>query len=182
MFGSVTKRATRAIVSCVVFVAAGTVVVAASHADDLPPEQVTPPEPPPPRPLHWSVGAGGFYAITGPATNGPSASAELYPGGRFERAGVRAEYRGLDQFSSSLVMLGVTYEGAAARPRLALAVHVGAGVAWPDPTPVIGGGVHSKLWLWGPLAIGYDSTAYLFYDGIDSRLAFAGTFTVRIGR
>ncbi len=151
-------------------------------SEPLPPEQITPPDLPPARPLHWSVGAGGFYGITGPATSGPSLSADLYPGGLFGRVGVRAEYRGLDQLSASLVMVGITYEAAVARPKLSLALHGDAGLAWPNAQPVVGGGLHTQLWLWGPLAVGYDSTAYLFYDGIDSQLAFAGTFTVRVGR
>ena len=139
------------------------------------------------RPWRGAVGAGGYLAVTGPATTGALATAELFPGGAAGRFGVRLEGRALDpdgpgELDAGLVTAGVIYEAAAARPRLALALHAELGAALPDPRAVVGGGVRTQLWIVGPLALGLDSTATLILDGLDTELALAGALTLGLAR
>lgn len=141
----------------------------------------------PPRPWHAGVGAGGSVALLGPVTTGLTASADLSPGGAFGRFGLRAEARTLDDeladgIDAGLLMGGVMYEAAAARPRLAVALHGELGAALPDGRPVAGGGVATTLWIVGPLALGLDSAAHLLIDGVDSELILAGSLTARVAR
>jgi len=136
----------------------------------------------PPRPVHWGIGVGGFGAVTGPADYGPAAELELYPGGRFGRYGVRAEYRGFDNFDAGMVCVGLTFEAGASRPTLQLALHADVGFTYSDTKPVAAAGVQWQLWLSPPFGISLDSGGYLIIDGTDSRLALASAITVRIAR
>lgn len=142
--------------------------VATSHADEAE------------RPRRVAVGAGVFAAITGPATYGPAIEAELYPGGALGRYGLRGEVSGFEQSDAGRAALGVTFEAAAARPRLQLALHGDVGLTFPAHLPTIGGGVQVQLWVYGPVALGVDGGAVLIYDGIDSLLAMASTTTLRL--
>ena len=138
-------------------------------------------EPPPPtvsRPAHGGVGLGGFFALTGPATFGPSFVADYYPGGDFGRWGVRGEVRGFEGFDSGLLSLGATFEAGAARPLLQLALHIEAGLTLSPEHAIVGGGVHTRAAIVPPLTVGLDGTVYLIYDGRDSRLALSQTITV----
>jgi hypothetical protein len=130
------------------------------------------------RPVHWGIGIGGFSALTGRHDKGPYAEVELYPGGALGRFGFRADVRGLDDTTPVMVTAGITYEAAASRPRLQLALHTEAGIA--DRDPVVGGGVQTQLWLVGPVAIGVDSTVHFRYEGLDSELILAGALTLRV--
>jgi hypothetical protein len=134
-----------------------------------------------PRSVRLGAGAGGFAALTGPAGWGPAAQADLYPGGRFGRFGGRVEIRGFEAATVSWITAGITYEAAAARPRLHLAIHAGAGAA-AGRRPVVGGGVHTQLWVVGPLALGFDSGAWVVVDGIDTTLALTSAMTLRVSR
>lgn len=137
-----------------------------------------------PRALQWGLGVGGYFALTGPSDNGLAAVVELNPGGRFGRYGGRVVARELDSFDGVAVLGGVSYVGAAALPRLQLTLHVDVGGYSVGGVggPVFGGGVQTLFWVWGPVALGLDGTGYLFYDGVDSRLALAQTLTLRISR
>jgi hypothetical protein len=136
------------------------------------------------RPWRGSIGAGGYLALTGPSRRGALAVAELSPGWGGSRLGARVEARSLDPdgAESGMVTLGLTHQAAAARPRLALGLHAEAGLALPDPRPVAGGGVHTQLWVIGPLALGLDSTATLLLDGLDTELVLASAVLIELAR
>jgi hypothetical protein len=141
----------------------------------------------PRREWHGGIGAGGFVAVLGPVTSGLAASAELSPGGAFGRFGARASGRTLDDeladgIDGGLLLGGVVYEAAAARPRLAIALHGEVGAVLPDPHVAVGGGVETTLWIVGPLALALDSTAHLVLRGVDSELLVAGALTIRLAR
>lgn len=137
---------------------------------------------------HAGIGAGGFVALLGPVRSGLVADAMLQPGGRLGRFGARLEGRTLDDevaggIDGGLLLGGVVYEAAAARPRLAIALHGDAGAALPDARLVLGGGAITQLWLIGPLALGLDSSAHLILDGVDgTELILAGALTARLAR
>jgi hypothetical protein len=175
-------KGTRRLLSCGVAVAIGALTPLPRLAQADEPVMERPPRKP--RALQWGLGIGGYGALTGPSKNGPAAIAELFPGGRFGRFGGRVIYQGLDGTSGAAVMAGLSYVGAAALPRLQLTLHGDAGAyVFEDRTrPVFGAGIQTLLWLWGPVAIGLDSTGYLFYDGIDSRLSLGSTITLRVQR
>ena len=135
---------------------------------------------PAPSQLNWAVGAGGFFAMTGPGSFGPVFEAEIYPHGRFGRWGVRAEYRGFEGFDASLLTVGATYEAAATRTHAMVAFHIDAGAFIPDDLPAIGAGIQGELWLLGPMSIALDGTAHLFIDGADSRLVLAQALMIRL--
>lgn len=138
------------------------------------------------RPWRGGFGAGGSLAVTGPATTGMVAEAELYPGGALGRWGVRMEARSVDpdlgEADAGIVAGGVTYEAAASRPRLAIALYGVAGSLVPDARAVAGGGVHTQLWLVGPLALGLDSGALVLFAGVDTEVILSGALTVRLAR
>lgn len=135
----------------------------------------------PDRPAHYGAGIGGYYAITGPSQTGLAAQLELSPGGAFGRFGARAEARWFDS-SSGYATAGITFEAGASRPRLVLALHAELGLAFDELRPVAGGGLHTQLVLLGPVALGFDSTVTLVYDGIDSSLILGTAATLRLAR
>jgi len=141
----------------------------------------------PARDWHAGIGAGGYVAILGPVSNGLVASADVSPGGSFGRLGARVEARTLDDdlgdgIDGGLLLGGVVYEAAAARPRLAVALHGEAGVAVPDPHLAVGGGVETTLWIIGPLAVGLDATVHLVLRGVDSELLVGSALTLGLAR
>jgi hypothetical protein len=135
----------------------------------------------------WAGGAGpgATIALGGPARTGLCAVAALYPGAWAGRFGIRVEARttgGDDRFASGLFIAGLTYEAAAARPRLSLALHGDGGATAPDPRPAIGGGVELQLWILGPVALALDGSAHLIVDGLDSEIVLAGAIGLRLAR
>jgi hypothetical protein len=133
--------------------------------------------------VHGGGGIGGFRALVGPADYGPAAELEIYPGGRFGRYGVRAAWWGFEGASSGLVVGGVTFQAAAARPRLHLALHADAGAAYGEAAGVaIGVGAQTHLWLWGPLAIGIDTSALVVIGDGDPGLLLGSALTLRLAR
>jgi hypothetical protein len=141
----------------------------------------------PARAWHGGIGAGGYVALLGPVSNGLAAAAELSPGGAFGRLGARVEGRTLDDdlgdgIDGGLLLGGLVYEAAAARPRLAISLHGEAGAAVPDPHLAVGGGVETTLWIVGPLAVGLDSTVHVVLRGVDSELLLGGALAVRLAR
>ncbi len=129
---------------------------------------------------HYAVGLGGFTAITGAADYGPVLEVEVYPGASLGRYGIRGELWGFEDSDGGRAALGVTFEAAAARPRLQLALHGDVGLRFPDHLPTVGGGVQSQLWIYGPIALGLDGGAVLIYDGLDSVLVIASVVTLRL--
>ncbi len=82
-----------------------------------------------------------------------------------------------------VLMAGVAYRAAAARPRLDLVVHAGAGVAWPR-APALGAGVTTYLWptRW-PFAVTLDLAATVVVDGaVDTRTEVAVGAGVALAR
>ncbi len=128
------------------------------------------------RPLHLSVGAGGYVA-TGPDTAGLAMFVEALPGGRLGRWGVAARWRRYDD-SGGLLLGGVTFEAGSARPQLAMLFHGELGLQYGEQLPAIGGGVQTELGLWGPLAIATDVGAHLLIDGTDSTIVVSAALTV----
>jgi hypothetical protein len=139
---------------------------------------------PPPHPFHLSIGAGGALWLAGTAGephNRADVHLDVMPGGRFGPWGVTMAMRGLtySPFAhDGLATIGVHYQAAAARPRLAVALHGDVGMAIAARAPVVGGGIETHLWLWpkrlGPLALVLDVTGHLVIDGVDdSRLVLA---------
>ena len=76
--------------------------------------------------------------------------------------------------ASGVITAGVAYRAAAARPRLELVIHAGAGVAWPA-APVAAAGVTAFLWptRW-PIALTTGVRAYVIIDDAEpAPLAFS---------
>ncbi len=118
------------------------------------------------RPLHATAGAGSSIAITGAEGDHLryDIAIDLKPKSRY---GVTAGYRQFDGDHRGLLVGGLVYEGAAARPRLVLDLHVDAGVDLAHPAPLVGAGARATLSVVAPLAIVFDLSAYVIIDGID---------------
>ena len=144
-----------------------TSLAAPAHADEEPDENESPP-------FRFSVGAGGAALLSG--ADGETwrglAAVDLYPGGGFGRFGASFAVRQvlLDPFGDAgLATVGVTYEAAAARPRLVMALHAEGGIAFggDELRPAIGGGLKTHLGVIGPLALASDVTAHLVAHDVD---------------
>ncbi|MBT8495403.1 MAG: hypothetical protein KJO07_20310 [Deltaproteobacteria bacterium] len=136
-------------------------------------------DPPTSREFRAAVLVGGYLALTGPADVGGQAVIAVKPGGRF---GARLSARSYDdQLDCGVIAAGVTYEAAAARPRLVLDLFAEAGFDTSERV-VVGGGVHTKLFVIGPLALAGETGVHLFMDGLDSSLAISGSLLVGLGR
>jgi len=141
-------------------------------------------DPPPQRPVHGSVGAGGSFLVTGADgdRNRLDAALDLKPRSRF---GVSLQWRAIDPREAhrhrGLVIAGLVYEGAAARPRLVLDLHADAGFDLDVERPLLGGGARTTLTIIAPLAVILDSGLYLVLDGIDdSRLQLQSSALVGV--
>lgn len=148
--------------------AVAAVVLAASLAFA---QTESPPDPPrPPRTYHGSLGGGGSFVLTGAGgdRNRFDVAFDLKPKSRY---GFVAAWRAFDDKHEGLVMAGIVYEGAAARPRLVLDLHADAGWDLDARRPLVGAGIRSTLTIIGPLGVSFDSGAYFVIGGIDhSRL------------
>jgi hypothetical protein len=124
--------------------------------------------------LHGSVGAGSTLVMTGAEGDRFrfDASFDLKPRSRF---GLLLAWRAFDPAHRGLVTAGISYEGAASRPRLVLDLHADVGIDLDRPAPLGGGGVRATLMIIGPLAAVLDTGAFLVLDGIDgTRLQLQG--------
>jgi len=115
---------------------------------------------------HGSAGAGGALVLAGDQGDRLRADValDLKPG---TRLGALLAWRAFDADHRGLVMAGVVYEGAAARPRLVLDVFAQAGADLDAEAPLAGGGVRTTLTIIGPLGVALDLAGYLVLDGID---------------
>ena len=135
---------------------------------------------------YYAAGAGGYLSLVGVGDAGPTGEIEWYPGGAWGRFGVRAAYQGFDyDFNGALLAAGVSYTAGATRPHLHVALHgdIALTVDDPDGTAAgIGGGLQTQLWVWGPLAVGLDSTAHVLYRADDEELTLhlASALTLRL--
>jgi len=136
------------------------------------------------RPFHGSVGVGGSFVVAG--AQGDRHRIDLALDFKPSRYGFTLAWRAIEprdfDHHDGLLMAGIVYEGAAARPRLVLDLHGDVGVDLDARAPLIGGGVRTTLTIVGPLGVVLDSGVYLVIDGIDdSRLHVQGT-TLLVGR
>lgn len=133
-------------------------------------------------PLSMRVGAGTYVDVTGPSTWGAAASLDLYPGGAFDRFGLRASWRGHgSELDTGIAALGVAYEAAAARPRLQATLWAEAGAAYGDLAPALGGGYSFHLRLAGPLHLSAFAGAHVIWRGLDTELSLAGGLSLGLG-
>ena len=146
-----------------------------AHAEDEPAS----------RPWHGSIGVGGSSLLTGAQGDRQriDIAIDLKPRSRF---GLSLAWRAIEprdnDHHDGLIIAGVIYEGAAARPRLVLDLHGDAGFDLDARRPLIGAGVRTTLTIIGPLGVVLDSGAYLVLDGIDDiRLQLMGS-TLLVGR
>jgi hypothetical protein len=132
------------------------------------------------RPVHGSAGGGHSFLWTGAGgdRNRFELEIDVEPRSRF---GALLAWRAFDLDHAGMVMAGLVYEGAAARPRLVIDLHADLGADLDQRAPVIGGGIRTTLTIWAPFGIGLDSGAYLVIDGVDdTRLAIATSGSVVI--
>lgn len=127
------------------------------------------------RPMHGSAGAGSSLALTGAGGDHVrfDIAIDFKPQSRY---GLTLGWRQFDADHRGLLVAGIVYEGAAARPRLVLDLHAGAGVDLARPAPLVVGGIRPTLAVIGPLALVFDLSAYVILDGVDnSRLQLASS-------
>jgi hypothetical protein len=127
------------------------------------------------RPVHGSLGGGGALLLTGDDDKRLRFEVELdiEPGSRY---GGLVAWRGFDDVHHGMLLGGIVFEGAAARPRLVVDLHGDVGADLDQRAPVIGGGIRATLTIWGPIGLALDSGAYLVIDGIDdTRLRLMGS-------
>lgn len=126
------------------------------------------------RPLHGSASVGGSLLGTGEG-DGSRLRADVEIDVETSRYGGLLALRAFDKDHEGLLCGGLVYEGAAARPRLVLALHADVGVDLDARAPLVGGGIRATLFVVGPLALAYDGGAYVVIDGVDrSRLVLSG--------
>mgnify|MGYP001555235340 CR=1 FL=1 len=109
--------------------------------------------------------------------SGPDNGGELLLNVLPERYGLRVHARSFGRNSDGFFAAGVSFEAAAARPRLAMTLFAEAGVT-DAIDGVTGGGVQTTLWVVGPLALGTEGAAHLFWDGLDTTLGLSASLLV----
>jgi hypothetical protein len=130
------------------------------------------------RPVHGSVGVGGPLLLTAHDDNRLRAELELdiEPGSRY---GGLVAWRGFDDKAHGMLLGGLIFEGAAARPRLVVDLHADLGADLDQHAPVVGGGIRTVLTIWGPFGLAFDGGAYLVIDGVDdTRLRIMGSTSI----
>ena len=135
---------------------------------------------------HFGFGFGGYLALSGVGDEGPAGEIEWYPGGSWKRFGIRASYYGFNyDFEGALLTAGMTYTAAAKRPKIHIAFHAELAGTADDPQGTrigAGGGLHTQLWIWGPIALGFDSTVHVLFGGDEDAVTFnlASATTLRL--
>ena len=135
---------------------------------------------------YFGMGAGGYLALSGVGDRGPAGEIEWYPGGGWKRFGIRAGFYGFDyDFEGVLLTAGMTYTAAAKRPKIHLAFHADLAGTADDPQGTRlggGGGIQTQLWLWGPIALGFDSTVHILFGGDEDAVTInlASSTTLRL--
>lgn len=141
--------------------------------------------PKPSRPWHGSVGIGGSFVLAGAQGDRHriDVAIDLKPRSRY---GITLAWRAIEpreiDHHDGLLMAGLLYEGAAARPRLVLDLHADAGIDLDARRPLIGGGIRTTLTIVGPLGVVLDSGVYLVLDGIDDSRLHVQSSTLVVGR
>jgi hypothetical protein len=127
------------------------------------------------RPVHGSIGVGSTLALTAHDGNRLRYELELDIEPRSRYGGLVA-WRGFDDEHHGMLLGGLVFEGAAARPRLVVDLHGDLGADLDQKAPVVGGGIRTTLTLYKFVGVAFDGGAYLVIDGIDdTRLRFMGS-------
>jgi hypothetical protein len=122
------------------------------------------------RPWHGSVGAGGSLMLAGGQGDRSriDAAIDLKPGSRY---GVSLAWKAIEprdnDHHDGLLIAGLVYEGAAARPRLTLDLHADVGFDLDAKRPLFGGGIRPTLTIYGPVGLVLDTGVYVIVDGVD---------------
>ncbi|MCX5744209.1 MAG: hypothetical protein NT062_17095 [Proteobacteria bacterium] len=135
-----------------------------------------------PRAVHGSVGGGGallFAGEDGGARLRVEGEVDVEPGGWAGRFGGLLALRAADRTHHGLLVAGLMFEAAAARPRLVLGLHADLGIDLDVVAPVVGGGLRATVAIWRSLGVAIDTGAHLVVDGIaDTRLVFGSSTSV----
>lgn len=122
------------------------------------------------RPWHGSVGVGGSLVLAGAQGDRTRIDAAIDVKSS-SRYGLSLAWRAIEprdnDHHDGLVIAGLVYEGAAARPRLVLDLHADVGVDLDARRPLLGGGIRPTLTIYGPLGLVFDTGVYVIVDGID---------------
>ncbi len=127
------------------------------------------------RPVHGSAGIGAPLLLTAHDDNRLRLELELdiEPASRY---GGFVAWRGFDDIAHGMLLGGLIFEAAAARPRLVVDMHADVGADLDQKAPVVGGGLRTTLTIWGPFGLALDTGAYLVIDGVDdTRLRLMGS-------
>lgn len=127
------------------------------------------------RPWHGSIGAGSGLAITGGGGDHWrfDVALDLKPASRY---GITLGWRQFDGDHDGVLVAGLLYEAAAARPRLVIDFHADLGLDLDDPHPLVAGGIRTTIGVIGPLGVIVDLTPYLVLGNYDAlRLQIAGS-------
>jgi len=133
------------------------------------------------RPIHGSVGGGTSFLLTGAGgdRNRFELELDIEPASRF---GGLIAWRAFDPDHHGLLLGGLIYEGAAARPRLVLDLHADAGIDLDVTAPVLGGGLRTTLTIWRFIGLALDTGAYLVIDGVDNTRLVIATSASAVAR
>jgi hypothetical protein len=121
------------------------------------------------RGIHGSAGIGGTFISTGDRGDRWRLEATFDLKLR-SRYGFVLGWRAFDDTHHGLVTGGLVYEGAAARPRLVLDMHVDLGADLDARAPLVGGGLRATVGIIGPAAVVLDGGGYVVIDGNSTRL------------
>ncbi|MBS1121046.1 MAG: hypothetical protein H6Q90_3274 [Deltaproteobacteria bacterium] len=133
------------------------------------------------RGIHGTAGVGSSLVLTGDGGDRVRFDivVDVKPRSRF---GGLVAWRAFDDHHRGLVMAGVVYEGAAARPLLVLDLHAELGGDLDARVPLVGGGLRITAKIIGPLSVALDTAAYLVLDGIDDTRLQLQTNALLVGR
>ncbi len=127
------------------------------------------------RPWHASVGGGSALLLTAHDSTRfrYELAIDIKPASRY---GGHIAWRGFSDEFRGMLLGGLVFEGAAARPRLVVDLHADAGADLDQKAPVIGGGIRTTLTIYKLLGLAFDTGAYLVLDGVDdTRLRLMGS-------
>lgn len=127
------------------------------------------------RPIHGSLGGGSALLWT--AADDKRLRYELaFDIEPYSRYGAHVAWRGFNGDYRGMVLGGIVFEPAAARPRLVVDMHGDVGADLDQRAPVIGGGIRTTLTIYKLVGIALDGGAYLVIDGVDDiRLRLMGS-------
>jgi hypothetical protein len=123
--------------------------------------------------VHGSVGGGVSFLLTGAQGDRHRFELELdvQPASRF---GGLIAWRSVDGDHRGLLLGGLVYEAAAARPRLVIDLHADVGADLDLYAPALGGGIRTTLTVWRMFGLALDTGGYLVIDGVENtRLVLA---------